>query len=373
MRFERPRPRRRRRWLRWLVLGTTGFLAVIVVLGFIGTIANKNKPQGPSAGPPTVITDKAQSTRPPLVFTYFYYWYDATTGGHLEPNVPLATHPTDDPPPSWRSADWFRKELSDMAYAGIDVVLPVYWATKEDWPLGGLPVLAQAKAQLMAEGKRSPGIGMFFDTASLEGRDLTTAPDRDFMYANIREYFQRIPRDQWGLIDGRPVIWLFTSDFVTAFDQQVFDEIYTRFEQDFGVRPYIVREVSWNFAGHGRGSARVYDHAKPIATEASYVWGAAQNGFASSLGTVATVGPGYDERDIPGRAGVYRPRDGGKWYTDNFRKAIASGKRMLAIETWNELHEGSGIGETVEYGRAYIDLTRQLVAEYKRSFASAAP
>lgn len=50
----------------------------------------------------------------------------------------------------------------------------------------------------------------------------------------------------------------------------------------------------------------------------------------------------------------------------NFGKAIESDKRMVVIETWNEIHEASGIGETVEYGRQYIDLTRALVDEFKK-------
>jgi hypothetical protein len=43
---------------------------------------------------------------------------------------------------------------------------------------------------------------------------------------------------------------------------------------------------------------------------------------------------------------------------------------MLAIETWNEFHEASGIAETKEYGRQYIDLTRQLTDKYRASFPS---
>jgi hypothetical protein len=37
----------------------------------------------------------------------------------------------------------------------------------------------------------------------------------------------------------------------------------------------------------------------------------------------------------------------------------------MAIETWNELGEASGILETIEYGRHYIDLTRHYVDLFK--------
>jgi len=108
------------------------------------------------------------------------------------------------------------------------------------------------------------------------------------------------------------------------------------------------------------------DESRPIATEANYKWGAALEGYFER-GSVAAVGPGFDERKIPGRGDAYRPREDGLWYYQNFGKAIASGKRFLVIETWNELHEASGVGETVEWGRDYIDYTRRLVDEFRNT------
>jgi hypothetical protein len=106
-----------------------------------------------------------------------------------------------------------------------------------------------------------------------------------------------------------------------------------------------------------------------VTTDGEYAWGAAFGGY-KDFGNVASVGPGYDERLIPGRAGHYRPRDNGEWYEANFDRAIASRKRLLAIETWNEFHEATGISDSVEYGRTYIELTRTLVQRYHNSFAA---
>ncbi|HEY5626137.1 MAG TPA: hypothetical protein VIT93_06585, partial [Dehalococcoidia bacterium] len=143
------------------------------------------------------------------------------------------------------------------------------------------------------------------------------------------------------------------------------------FELDFGVRPYIVRDVSWDFAVADDNGRKV-DESRPIATEANYKWGAALEGYPEQ-GSVAVVGPGFDEREIPGRGNAYRPRDDGLWYYQNFGKAIASGKRLLVIETWNEVHEASGVGETTEWGREYIDYTRRLVSEFRMYEPSPAP
>jgi hypothetical protein len=260
-----------------------------------------------------------------------------------------------------------------MSDAGIDVALPVYWGTTEQWSTDGLVNLARAKADMTAAGEKSPDIGLFFDTTILSGKDLTKADGQDYFYSNIREFYRRIPREQWALIDGRPIIWLFIAHFPKAFNQSTFNYIYDHFQADFGVRPYIVREVNWDYTVlEHTGDTLRFDYSRPIATEASYVWGAAADGV-SPRGTVAAVGPGYDERQIKGRPGTYRPRDNGKWYTDNFAKATASHRRMLVIETWNEFHEASAIADTVEFGRTYIDLTRKLVQQYKQSFAQSPP
>jgi len=78
---------------------------------------------------------------PKTVFTYFFYWYDATTG-RTWGGRRIAGAPARDPAPSWRSEDWFAKELTDMQEAGIDVVLPVYWGDTEPWSIDGLTAMA---------------------------------------------------------------------------------------------------------------------------------------------------------------------------------------------------------------------------------------
>jgi hypothetical protein len=255
-----------------------------------------------------------------------------------------------------------------MADAGIDVVLPDYWGfdkSKDEWSWRGLPLLAQAWRQLQAQGKHPPRIGMFFDTTIIAWRDLTSDEGKAFFYANIKDFFSHIPREQWALVDGRPVIFLFTSDWTTAVNQSSFDYVYDHFQSDYGVRPYIVREVSWDYPIlRWDNGQRVRDYKHPIKTENSYLWAAASHGYIDR-GGVAEVGPGYDDHLVPGRgSGTVRDREDGTFYRRNFDAAIKSGKPLIAIETWNEIHEGSGIEETVEFGRKYIDLTRTLSAVF---------
>jgi hypothetical protein len=302
-----------------------------------------------------------------LIMTFYFYWYDAITGGHLEEWSGLKQHLPEEPLPSWRNLDWHKKEFTDMAWAGIDVVLPVYWGFEnpaDAWSYEGLDVMAKAWVELREEGINPPDIGMFFDTTIINSRDLTTQEGKEYFYANFRDFFSRIPRDQWALINGRPVVFLFIANFAAAVNQTTFDYVYEQFEADFGVRPYIVREVSWDYRIlRWEGDEAVRDYTRAIQTENSYLWAASIHGFVD-WGGVAAIGPGFDDRGVPGRGGTVTDREGGEFYCRHFEAAIASGKPLLVIETWNELHEGSGISETIEFGRQYLELTRELAEKF---------
>ncbi len=345
-------------------------LALVVGLATIGPLL------GGGGRAPATVPARAQEAPTPtpvppdrrLVLTYYYYWYDATTGAHLQESAGLRYHPPPSPAASWRSGEWQATQLADMAYAGIDVVLPVYWGfdrPDDQWSTQGLAVLADAWRFLKANGARPPAIGLFLDTAIVDRRDLTTPDGKAWFYANFKDFFTRIPRDEWALVNGQPIAFLFTSDATGAVDQSTFDYVYDHFQADFGVRPYIVREVSWDYPIlRWENGERVRDYGSPIKTENSYIWAASVFGYVDR-GGVATVGPGYDDSRIPDRhGGRVVDRQGGAFYRKAFDAAIASGKPLVAIETWNELHEGSSIAETVEYGRQYVELTRELTARF---------
>jgi hypothetical protein len=213
-------------------------------------------------------------------------------------------------------------------------------------------------------GETAPRIGLFLDTTIVGMRDLTTAMGKQWFYSNFKDFFTRIPREQWAVTGGRPIVFLFTSDFTAAVDQSTFDYVYERFQADFGIRPYIVREVSWDYPIlRWEQGERVRDMDHPIRTDNSYLWAASIHGYIDR-GGVAAVGPGYDERGIPGRSGTYTDRENGDFYKRALAAAISSGKPLVAIETWNEMHEASGIAESLEYGRTYIELTRAFATQF---------
>ena len=253
-----------------------------------------------------------------------------------------------------------------MRDAGIDFVLPDYWGEpgqvarrvapapdRNLFATQGIPPMVEALRRLDQAGTPLK-IGLFLDTSILNNEDLTSERGKQIFYATIRDYFSRIPPRYWAAIDNRPVVWLYDAQKVSAFDQSTFDYVYAHFAQDFGgSQPWIVREWQW-YTAKNTGTSDV------MRTEGLYNWGAAPFGFnPDTRFTVAEVGPGFTSFDEQGPDAVDTPRRGGGYYEENLRQAIASSDKILAIETWNELDEGTGILETREFGRQYIDLTRR--------------
>ena len=301
-----------------------------------------------------------------VVVTPYFYWYDATEGRteHIrngDGSDALTTHPPTLEGLSYRSVAWHKRQLADMIEAGIDVVLPVYWGTPADrtppkpmyWSFEGLPPLARAREELLAEGRKPPAIGLFYDTSTLQinaahtRQDLTTPAGRRWFYETIRDFFSLIPPRHWALLDDKPIVFLYAAAFAKAYDQAAIDELYASFAKDFGgKKPFLVREVSWN-----------------VQADAVYAWGGAL-GYKAP-GTVAGIGPGYDHSAVPGRLPLKAGREDGAFYSRNWYRVLRDPKPIVFIETWNEFHEATDIAASREYGRQYIELTRKFVDAYK--------
>lgn len=303
----------------------------------------------------------------PIVGTYFFYWYDAHTKEHwlnADGSDALVDHPADPNGYSYRSVDWWQRELRDVAAAGVDFIAPVYWGVPGQydkgpfqWSFEGLKHLAAAWDRLAKAGRRPPQVAMFYDTSTLRHNgmnrhvDLRTPDGKAWFYTTIRDFFSLIPPRMWAMRKGGPIVFLYSAAFAKAQDPKAFDHVRRRFREDFACAPYLVREVSW------RGEA-----------DGVYAWGGA---LGLKLHSVAALGPGYDHHAVPGRQPLVVPRRDGGFYRENWEKllALAPERRpaIVMIETWNELHEGTDICATKEHGRRYIDLTAKYVSRYKRA------
>ena len=310
-----------------------------------------------------------------IALTYFFYWYDAAYFRGLRGRTDTYPfNPVNHATMSFHDPAWYLKEFLDMQDAGLDAALPVYWGEPGQhnrrvapapelnlFATQGLPPMVEALDTLRAAG-RPFKVGLFFDTTILNDEDLTTPQGRAVFYATIRDYFSRIPPHHWAALGGRPLVWLYDAQRVKAFDQATFDHVVTRFPRDFGgLVPYIVREHQWY-------RARVAPPQPLIRSDGLYLWGAGPFGFNDDpLFTVAQVGPGFCNTQFGG-GGANRfcvDREEGRYYQRQLDAAGRSGRQILAIETWNELGEASGILETQEYGRLYLDLTRRFLDTWR--------
>ena len=307
-----------------------------------------------------------------LVGTYYFYWYRWPDSHFFDDQEQtddaLVDHFPDAESVSYESTDWHYKELKDIAGCGIDIVLPVYWGAPGNYDITsfgkfsttGLHYMQEALDRLVAEQGSAPKIGMFYDTSTLlnsvrgveprDGKaDLMARTGKRLFYETIRDFFYQVRAKHWASIDGQPLVVLYSASFAEKYDASTFEFVYSSFERDFhGLRPYIVREASW----------------KDMPTESSYRWGAALHG--PMIDGIAQIGPGYDDTAVPGRTTPIRKRENGTFYENSWADAIESGRTMVFIETWNEMHEGTDICESREHGRRYIELTKKYVALFKQ-------
>jgi len=295
--------------------------------------------------------------------TYYFYWYDVSTKSHVidgDGTDALTTHPPTLEDFSYKSVAWHKKQLRDMMAAGIDVLLPVFWGAPSEqkgtaqlhWSYAGLPPLVQAREELVREGKQPPFIGLFYDTSTLQYNqwgqhiDLTTDYGRRWFYATVRDFFSSIPPRHWAMIEGQPIVLLYSAAFAKKHDQSVFDFTREQFARDFGGRvPWIAREISWQ-----------------VKADSTVAWGGA---LGLKNPGIASLGPGYDHSAVPGRTPLIVDREGGKFYERNWLKFLRRPSNFVMLETWNEWHEGTDIAESKEYGRLYLDLTRKYVDLFK--------
>ncbi len=291
----------------------------------------------------------------PIVGTYLFYWYDVYSGAHLidgDGTDACTTHPPSWDDFSYHSTRWWRQQLSDIAAAGIDFAAPVYWGYPNDyegWSFEGLPNLVRACDYMTRLGEACPKLGLFYDTSTLQWNrfnrhvDLSTEEGKSWFYCTIRDYFSFIPPRHWAAIEGRPIILLYASAFAAKQDPALFPYVRRRFQEDFGVDPYLIKQTSWE------GEA-----------DSTCNWGGA---LGLQMAGCAALGPGYDHSAVPGRTPLVREREDGAFYSRSWETVLryrpARRPKLVMVETWNEFHEGTDVAESKEYGRQYIELTRK--------------
>jgi hypothetical protein len=316
--------------------------------------------------------DAVTAAPPPVVATHYFYWYRWPDQHFDQPGAPgREGHRRHLPEPekvSYLSADWHAAQFRAMAGCGIDIALPVYWGAPGAYEkpgvrfsVDGLGPMVQALDEI--DGKKI-ALGLFYDTSTLlrsvrglssgddqpDRPDLTKLAGRRLFCNTVVEYFERIPKRHWGRLDGKPLVVLYVSGFAGKWDETLGGSLREAFERRFpGEYPLLVADASWGEIGQDLTTS----------------WGAALH-EPKLFDGVAQIGAGYDDSPVPGRRTPIRERDGGDFYRWSWQQAVLAEPRLVVIETWNEMHEGTEICETVEAGRLYLELTEEWIDRLRR-------
>ncbi|MBX3462779.1 MAG: hypothetical protein KF830_06385 [Planctomycetes bacterium] len=305
------------------------------------------------------------------VATHYFYWYQWPSEHFARPDAPGPDgHCHQFPAPeqvSYLSVDWHAENLAAMGDCGIDAALPVYWGAPGAYDLPplafsrrGLPPMVAALDRLAAAGTPAPRLGLMYDTTTLanavrgvqpaDGKaDLTTPAGRALFCGTVVEYFAAIPDRHWARHRGGVLVVLYVSAFAAKWDRELGATLRRAFQQRFpGERVCLVADASWG------------DIGQDLTTR----WGAALWGPSLHPG-VAQIGPGYDDRVVPGRHSPVREREDGAFYAHSWQRALRHRPELVLLETWNEMHEGSELCATRETGTAYLEATRAFVARLR--------
>lgn len=304
------------------------------------------------------------------LLTYYFYWYQgdprkAAPFSHVRASdgkSELTDQPIKSAGP-WFSYDrvkWHKEELTDIKRAGIDIILPVYRGdpgNKAGFAAKGLDCMVEAIGELEAGKSPYPLVGMFFDTAAMQAAygekpDLRDEEVKRTFYGMVHDFFLRIPQEYRAQVwlGGRPcyIIGLSTSSWFSDFDSTFIQYVNERFAKDFGA----------NLAWIG---ATDYKDKAP--------------GFDGYCNYGAGLGFSYDDTSKIKIATVSRQND--DTYTADWVKALEKKPNWIMLDGWNDLHEGSELCGSRQYGYTYVDATamqslkfrgvREYDAKYLRS------
>jgi hypothetical protein len=300
------------------------------------------------AAPPV----QAQGER--LVLAFYYAWYDEKTWTPDKvPDMPLAPY---------RSADraTIERHVREARSAGIDALVQSWYGPGENPTEANFATLLDVA---QAQGLRAT---VDFEVTSPFMTSLDALRNGLAHLTNVHARHPAFLR-----YGGRPVIFFWRQqrlslDTWRAIRQQVdpsYNAIWIAEGDDpawlsvfDGLHMYT---ITWRI-----NTNPAYNADKMRKRVDAYV---AQHGGHKFW--VATAMPGWDDTRVAGHAHSYVYPRSPDYYRSTWRAAIDSTPEMVVITSYNEWREGTMIEPSVTYGSTYLDITREMVAQYKGSVA----
>ncbi len=288
-----------------------------------------------------------------LLWAFYYPWYtvESWTSRRFS-DFPLIPYDSGDP-------KVILDHIEAASHAGIDGFISSWWGPGSESDRN-LPLLLDLAKD------RAFKVSLYFET-EVEGRGRSPEEITNWLAYAIATYRNHSAMMKVG---GRPLIVIWASDHLSLESwQDIFGKLRSRgldavylamgyglqkLEVFDGVHDYSIVELpSSDLANMYKQNSRV-----------ARFYGLLANATTQKI-SVATVQPGYDERLVPGRKGVFRDREDGAFYRGTFEAALSGDPDWIFITTWNEWYEHTHIEPSRAHGARYLEITSEYAKKWR--------
>ncbi len=290
----------------------------------------------------------AQSGPAPVLTYYYSWWAPPTVGPGKSPDWPVV------PYDSWDPAV-IRTHVAQAASAGIDGLVVAWYGPQElnnQTETNFRMILDQAQVNgIKALLSVDLGSAAWFKSTQEIIDGLTYALN---VHAQHPAYFR---------YNGKPVLFFWFQGRYSLSDWAAIRQQVDPNHDSIWIAEGAALDAMPTFDGLHMYTISWADNVGGTLAQ----WG---NSTRAKGGIwVATAMPGWDNTYTQQSEKYVRDRENGGFYRDTFAGAVASSPNMIVITSWNEWWEGTQIEPSNNYGDFYLNLTRQLISEYKSSGA----
>jgi len=301
-----------------------------------------------------------------LAFYYTWYgtpqvsgnWYHWEEGGHSPndvnengyPDFGTTNHPSHGPYDS-NDPHAIRRHLKWSVEAGIDGLIATWWG-QDIYHDKALKIVLDEATECPTK------ITIYYEIVPqnlVEG----TVNDFDYILSNYGNHPGFLS------IDGKPVIFVYGRAMGQLKPDQ-WAEVLEKIKAEHDVL-FIADTGSAELIGMFDGG-HTYNPVGLVVQQADMA--KHYSDLASTCRSLnkiacATVIPGYDDSNIGRKRILVANRRGGELYKSLWTKAEHANPDWILITSFNEWHEGSEIEPSIEDGKLYLHLTKQLAYSFK--------
>ncbi|MCX8057529.1 MAG: hypothetical protein N3F03_07975 [Ignavibacteria bacterium] len=297
------------------------------------------------------IPDSISTTKiPKLLLAFYYLWYSKNNWNDL----PLV----DKPLKLYSSADEkeMLRQINLAKQNGIDGFIT-------SWDGPGTYSDNNFKKFLELCNKNNFKTSIYYETLTSDGpRNV------EEIYSSLKFAIQKYGNDKAFIkIFDKPLIFIWASN---EMEINKWREILTRLrtnniEGTFIAMGYDISNLQIFDGLHQYGVILIDSLEKEFQVLSEIVKNYHLIGGKQKIWT-ATVQPGYDERKLPKRIGLFKDRQKGKFYEFTWNAAIKSNPDLILITSFNEWWENTHIEPSVNYKNYYMNLTKKYSRLWKR-------